>query len=157
MKFSKLLAGAVLVVGSAQVASAQLATQTQVVNVTVSAVDNFTVAGGPVSLTVGVGTTSDAVTATYSIQTNSATARVIKAQITAGTAFPPGVTVTANFTAPTTGTSAGPVALTTTNTDVVTAITNTDDTGKVITYSVTATAAATPGTLGGRTITYTLQ
>jgi hypothetical protein len=157
MKFPKLLAVTALLLGTAHVASAQiLATQTQTVNVTVTAVDNFTVAGGAVSLSAGIGTTSDNSTASYSIQTNSDVARVIKAQITTGSNFPTGVSVTAAFAAPTTGTPTT-VTLSTGNQDIVTGITHSDNTGLAITYSLTTTVAAVPATLTGRVITYTLQ
>jgi hypothetical protein len=159
MKLLKLLPAALLLVAASQTASAQLATQTQTLDITVSAVDVFTISSTAVTGTVAIGAASFS-GGTYAIQTNtpSTTPRVIKGQITTGLVFPTALSLTVTLTGTTNATSAGPVTLLAASaTDLVTAIHNVDAPTLAITFNTNASAAVDAGALAQRTITYTLQ
>lgn len=157
MKLRHLATVAALLFITAGSTSAQLSSATQDVTITVTAVDEISVSSSTVSISVGVGTVHNTTT-TYSITTNSTTARVIKGEITSGGALPTGVSLTVALTAPSTGSSQGAVTLQSgTANNLVTGITNVTGTGLQIDYAATATVNATPATLGARTITFTVQ
>ena len=131
-------------------------TATQDVDITVQAVNEISV-GAAVTLnvnsaTAGVSPTGVA-SSTYSITTNSATSKKITAQLTS--ALTAGLSLSANLQAPSTGTSAGAVVLSTTASDAVTSIEAVAATGLTISYSATATVAVAPNTYTAE-VTYTI-
>lgn len=158
MKLRHLATATALLVIGAQTSRAQvLSSATQSVSITVTAVDQITVSSPTVAISVGVGTVHNTAT-TYSITTNSSTARVIKGQITTGADFPTGVSLTVELTPPSTGTPGGAQTLiVATAATLVTGITNVAETGLQIDYAATATVSATPAALSARTITFTVQ
>lgn len=135
-------------------AGAQLVTQTQTLDITVSAVDVFTITNPAVTATVGVGAASFS-GGTYAVQTNSSVARVLKGQLTTGGDFPVGLALTVTLAG--TGSTGAVTPLTASATDLVTGITNRDVTGQAITFNTNATVAVPAGALLQRTITYTFQ
>ena len=70
--------------------------------------------------------------------------------------MPSGTALNVQLAATTTGSSAGSVALITTQADLVTGIANVSDTSKSITYTFSATAGAAPLTSTTRTVTLTI-
>lgn len=131
-------------------------TATQDVDITVQAVNEISV-GAAVTLnvnsaTAGVNPTGIA-SSTYSITTNSATSKKITAQL--GSALTAGLTLSTNLQAPSTGTSAGVTALSTTPSDVVTSIEAVAASGLTINYAATATVSVAPNTYSAE-VTYTI-
>jgi hypothetical protein len=130
---------------------------TQTVTYAVSAINEISVSGNPAALTVSIApagsapnSVSDATT-TYAITTNEAGQKITGA---IDTDMPAGVTLTVNLTAPSGGTSAGATSLSSSAADLVTGITKFNESGKAITYSLSATSAA--GVVGSDTKTVTL-
>ena len=70
--------------------------------------------------------------------------------------MPSGVTLSASLAAPTGATSVGPVALTGTAQDLVTGIATLNESGKVITYNLSATSAAGVVASASKTVTLTI-
>jgi len=144
-----------MILGSSSLLATNTATQT--VTIAVSAINELSVSGNPGALTISAATAGSAPTSvsdastTYAITTNESTRKITAA---IGVAMPAGTTLTANLAAPTGGTSAGALALSTTAVDVVTGITKLNESGKSITYSLSATSAA--GTVSSTTRTVTL-
>lgn len=136
-------------------ASAQTATQT--VSYEVAAVNEISVSGSPSlvinSATAGSGLSSASASATYAITTNE-TNRKVTAQIDSN--MPSGVTLSVTLDAPTGGTSAGAVNLSTTAQDVVTGVSSINQSGLSITYGLSATVAAGVVAAGNKTVTYTI-
>jgi hypothetical protein len=149
---------AVLILGAGGIAMAS-ETATQTVTYEVEAINELSVSGNPGALTVNAAVAGAAPTAvsdttsSYDITTNEE-ARKITGAI--DTDMPAGVTLTANLTAPTGGTSAGAVALTTIAADFVTGISTLNETAKVITYGLSATSAAGVVTSATKTVTFTI-
>jgi CheY-like chemotaxis protein len=147
---------ALLVVAAGASARAQTATQT--VTFQVDAINQVSVAGTP-TLTISAAVAGGAPTsATSTGNTWAVTTNQTGAKITAsiGSAMPSGVTLSANLTAPSGGTSAGYQSLGTTAVDLVTGITKLNASGLSLSYQLDATAAA--GTLSSttRVVTYTI-
>ena len=145
-----------LVVAAAASASAQTATQT--VTMQVDAINLISVAGTP-SLTISAAVAGGAPTSVTSTgNTWAVTTNQTGAKITASipTAMPSGVTLSANMSAPTGGSSAGYQSLGTTAVDLVTSITKLNETGLSLSYKLDATSAA--GTLSSttRVVTFTI-
>lgn len=136
-------------------ASAQTATQT--VSYEVAAINEISVSGSPSlvinSGTAGSGLTSASAAGTYAITTNE-TNRKVTAQIDSN--MPSGVTLSVTLAAPTGGTSAGSVNLSTTAVDVVTGVSNVNQSGLGITYGLSATVSAGVVPAGNKTVTYTI-
>lgn len=113
------------------------------VNVNVQAISVISVAAGPTiqisTATAGSQPDSNTGSSSYAITTNGATKK-----ITASTdvAMPTGLTLSLNMTAPTGGTSAGAVALSTTAADMVTGISKKAESGIAMSYSAAATVDA---------------
>ena len=132
---------------------------TQTVTYAVSAINEISVSGNPAALTVSTATAGSApnsvsdATTTYAITTNG-TGKKITGAI--NTAMPAGVTLTVNLTAPTGGTSAGATSLGTSASDLVTGITTLNESGKTITYSLSATSAAGVVSSASKTVTLTV-
>lgn len=150
-----LLTSAALLLVSAHIACAQTATQT--VSYQVAATNTISVSGSP-SLVINTATAGSAPTAatasaTYAITTNE-TNRKITA--TLDLAMPSGVTLGMSMAAPTGGTSAGTVTLSTVAQNMVTGISTLNQSGLAITYTLNATAAAGVVPAGNRTVTLTI-
>lgn len=157
-KLTAVLATAGLICATSGIALAAN-TATQTVTYEVSAINELSVSGNPGTLTVSTataGSAPDAVsdaTSTYAITTNE-TGRKITGAI--DIAMPVGVTLTANLAAPTGGTSAGAVTLTALAADLVTGITELNESAKVITYDLSATSAAGVVPSATKTVTLTI-
>lgn len=130
---------------------------TQTVTYAVSAINEISVSGNPAALTVNTATAGSApnavsdATTTYAITTNE-TGKKITGAI--NTDMPAGVTLTVNLTAPAGGSSAGATSLSSVAANLVTGIDTLNESGKSITYSLSATSAA--GVVGSATKTVTL-
>lgn len=149
------IAGTVLMAMSGWAAT----TATATVTYTIGSIIAISVSGNPGTLTVNSATAgsnptsaTDATT-TYAVTSNIATQRVTGA---IATAMPTGTTLSVNLAAPSGGTSAGTVALTTTAQNLVTGISNIAAAGNVITYTLAATVAAATVTNATNTVTYTI-
>lgn len=132
---------------------------TATVSYEVAAINEIALSGNPGSLVVNAATAGSAptevtdATTTYAITTNG-TSKKITAKI--DTAMPEGVTLAINLAAPTGGTSAGDVNLTNADQDVVTGISTLNESGKTITYKLSATAAAGVVAPAQKTVTLTV-
>ncbi|HEX8361747.1 MAG TPA: hypothetical protein VF613_16640 [Longimicrobium sp.] len=132
--------------------------QSQSVTFSVEPINQMTVSGNPGALTINAATVGSGLTSatdastTWGITTNQ-TGTKVTASIEE--AMPAGVTLKVQLGAPTNATSAN-VTLGTTAADVVTGITKLDETGKTITYTLSATAAAGVVASASRTVTYTV-
>ena len=140
-------------------ATGEASAQTQTVSFSVDAVNQMSVSGNPGALAInaatagsGLNSVSDAST-TWAITTNQTGTKVTAA---IDQAMPAGVTLQVNLAAPTGASSAGNVALGTTAADVVTGITKLNESGKAITYTLSATTAAGVVESTTRTVTYTV-
>lgn len=92
---------------------------------------------------------------TYSVTTLN-TVRSINGKLSAN--MPTGVTLTVSLAAPTGATSLGAVSMTSVAQNLITGIPkNTTSTGKVVTYTLSATVNAAKVTNGTRTLTLTVQ
>ena len=140
---------------SAGKAAAQTATQD--VSFEVQAINQLAFSGSPSlvisTATAGSAPTSATANATYAITTNE-TGRKITAEIDSD--LPGGTALSVSLAAPSGGTSAGAVTLSTIAQDVVTGISTANASGLNVTYSLTATAAAGVVPAGTRTVTYTI-
>lgn len=134
-------------------------TATATVTFTIGSIDSISVSGNPAAFVINSATagspptTLTDTTTTYALTTNN-TARKITGAI--DTAMPTRVTLSVTLAAPSTGTSAGAVALSTTAANLVTAIANVAQSGLQITYTLAATVNAAPAALTTRTVTYTI-
>lgn len=157
MMSSRLAAALVVAAASFVCTEAQAQTATQTVTYEVAAVDQISVSGSPSlvinSATAGSGLTSASASGSYAVTTNGSL-RKITAQLDSN--MPSGVTLTANLAAPTGGTSAGVVTLSSIAADVVTGISTVDQSGLGITYGLSATVAAGVVASGNKTVTYTI-
>lgn len=155
-KFIALFA-AVLILGAGGVAMAA-DTATQTVTYEIQAINELSVSGNPV-LTVNAAVAGEAPTAvtdttsSYAITTNEL-ARKITGVI--DTAMPTGVTLTANLTAPTGGTSGGDVVLTDVAAPLVTGIATLNESALGIDYELSATSAAGVVVESAKTVTFTI-
>jgi len=157
-----LLTALALTVGAAATASAQAtASTTQTVTFTVTEVNTISVSGNPAGMTVGAGGPSNTATnsaTTYAVSSNAdaLTPKKITAQLDSD--MPTGVTLQVNLAAPGTATSGGNQTLVSTIArDVVTGISHVDSPANTITYTLTATAAASTAAADTRVVTYTIQ
>lgn len=149
------IATVALLLGSGA-ASAQTNTDTASVNFTISAVSLIDIAAD-VDLTidsvtsVGGGLADATDTTTYAITNNQSTMKLVgKIDSTITDAD-----IKVNVTAPSSGTSAGTVTLSTTDQDLVTAVGTTDQSGVDMTFTLSATVSA--GVVSGtKTFTMTL-
>ncbi len=156
---TKTLAAAILSVGILSLNAFAADTATQTVTYEVSAINELTVSGNPGALTVSTATAGAApnvvtdATTTYAITTNE-TNRKITGSI--NTAMPTGVTLSATLAAPAGATSGGKLALGTTAVDLVTGISSLNESGKTITYELSATSAAGVVPSATKTVTLTI-
>lgn len=153
IRFASLFAVAAAAL-SATDAQAQTATQT--VSYEVSAINEISVSGSPSLVindaTPGSGLISASAAGTYAITSNQ-TNRKITARI--DTNMPANVTLSVQLAAPTNATSTA-VNLTSVDQDVVTGISNVDQSGLSISYGLSATVAAGVVAAGNKTVTYTI-
>jgi len=154
MKTGRILATAAFLAGAASL-SAQTATQS--VSFQVDAVNQIALSGSP-SLVIntasaGSNPTQASASASWAVTTNQTGAK-ITASI--NSAMPSGLTLQANLSAPTGGTSAGAQTLSTTAVDVVTGITKIAQSGIAVGYTLDATPVAGVVSSTSRTVTYTI-
>jgi hypothetical protein len=140
--FTALLAAGLILCASG-IATAG-ATAYQTVTYQVLPINELSVSGAPAALIVHAAAAggnpevkTDSAT-TYAITTNQT--RKITGAI--DETMPPGVTLTVNLTAPAGGTSAGDTELTTTPVNLVSGISKLNESGKTITYKLSATSGA---------------
>lgn len=137
--------------------SAQSASQ--VVTFSVTAINEIAVSGNPGALAVTAATAgsqpNEALddSTTYMISSNGTNMKITGS---INTAMPSGVTLKVNLTAPTSGSSAGDVALGIVSSDLVSGTTQVAETGKTITYKLSATVAAGVVVNANTTVTLTL-
>jgi hypothetical protein len=150
-----LVAGSLFLLSGIAIAAT---TATQTVTYEVTAINAISVSsGGPLTITVNAATAGSAPTAatdattTYAVTTNE-TGQKITGEINSN--MPAGVTLTVALVAPTGGTSTGATSLSTVAADLVTGIATLNESGKTITYSLSATSAA--GVVGSASKTVTL-
>jgi hypothetical protein len=130
------------------------------VNYEVQAINELNIDGASVTLTVNTATAGAqpnqvTTSSTYDITTNcAADAKKLTAAINAD--MPSGVTLTLNLTAPTNGTSAGDVTISSTPADVVTAIDAVAEANINMTFKLDATVDAGVLAPNNRTLTLTL-
>lgn len=155
IRLAVLAAATSVSVFAANDASAQSATQT--VTYEVAAVDQISVTGSPSlvvnSATAGSGLNSATGSGTYAVTTNG-TARKITASL--DTNMPAGVTLSASLDAPDGAISAGSVSLTSIAQDVVTGITELNESGLAITYTLEAALSAGVVESANKTVTFTV-
>jgi hypothetical protein len=134
-------------------------TAQQTVTFEVQAIDEMSVSGNPGALTVSTATAGsepdDATdnSTTYAVTTNGTNKKITGA---INSAMPANTTLQVNLTAPTGGSSAGAVTLTTTAADLVTGITQQAESGLTVTYTLSATVSAGVVASDTRTVTLTL-
>lgn len=134
-------------------------TATATATYTISTIAAISISGNPAPLNITSTTAGSSLpnatdsSTTYSVTTNQTARRVTGAL---ATTMPVGITLTVNLTAPTGGTSAGAVALTTTAQSLVTGIANVAQGGMAITYVLSATLSAVPVSAATNTLTYTI-
>ena len=122
----------------------------------------LSVSGSPGALVINTAiagsppTSDNDAASTYTVKAQNKT-HPLKITARLNAAMPPGVTLTANFQAPTGATSDGTVTLDATDRELVGNITNTTAQTKGITYTLSATAAAGVVTPQSRTVTLTLS
>jgi hypothetical protein len=147
-------AAAALLASFSGKASAQA---TQDVSFEVQAISELSFSGSPSlvisAATAGSAPTSASASASYAVTTNESN-RKITAQIDAD--MPTGVALLVTLGAPTGGTSAGEVSLSTAAVDVVTGISALNASGLSVNYSLTASSAAGVVPADTRTVTYTI-
>ena len=151
------LMGALVLGLSGMAMAASAATQT--VTYEVQAINAIAVSGSPATLTVSAATAgssptqvSDATTS-YGITTNESSRKITAA---INTNMPAGITLTIDLVAPTGGTSAGDVSLSTVAADAVTGISTLAESSKMITYKLSATIAAGVVASASKTVTLTI-
>ncbi|MGQ9809956.1 MAG: hypothetical protein ACUVQ7_01260 [bacterium] len=146
-----------LLLGAATVIASNVTTQT--VTFQIDAINEISVSGNPGNLVINSATAGSQPnsatdnTTTYSITTNES-GKKLTGKI--DSAMPTNTTLQINLAAPTGGSSQGDVTLTTTDSDLVTSISQVAQSGLTITYTFSATVSA--GTLSStqRTVTLTL-
>lgn len=148
-----------LFAGTLSVAAWAANTATQTVTFSVSAINELSVSGNPGALNItsavagsGPSPVSDATT-TYAVTTNESNRKITGA---IDLAMPSGVTLSVTLQAPTGASSAGVVSLSTSAADLVTGISAVNQSGRTITYQLSATTAAGTVSSSTRTVTLTL-
>jgi hypothetical protein len=147
----------VLIFGAGALFASDSANQT--VTYEVTAINEISTSGNPGALTVSAATAgsqpdevSDAAT-TYAITTNGTSKKITGIL---DTAMPTGMTLKVDLIAPTGGTNIPDVTLTAVAADLVTGITQVAESGKAITYKLSATVAAGVVTSANKTVTLTI-
>lgn len=129
-------------------------TDTVTVTFVVQSVRDIDVSGNPGTLTVSPGgaPATDSST-TYSVVTNESNQRISAAL---DSNMPTGLTLQASLQAPSGATSAGLQTLSTSSANLVTGISNVNQTGLTVTYSLTALVSAATAPAATRIVTYTI-
>lgn len=161
MKSNKIQAAfaAIIIAGLGAGAAFAADTAQQDVTYEVQAINEISVSAATASLTVNSATAGSAPNAathtssTYSITTNE-TGRKITGAIDSN--MPDEVTLEVSLAAPAGATSLGDQALSTTATDLVTGISTLNESGKAISYRLSATAAAGVVPAATKTVTLTI-
>ena len=131
----------------------------QTVTYQVSSIDEISVSGNPAALNVITAVPGSQPTAatdastSYSITTNNSSKKIT---CSINSAMPANTTLEVTLVAPTGGSSAGQITLTTTAQDMVTGISTLAESGLTITYEFSATLAAGIISSSTRTATYTI-
>jgi hypothetical protein len=131
----------------------------QTVTYQVTAINEISVSGNPSALIVNsatAGSEPDAATdngTTYAITTNESSKKITGA---INTAMPSNTSLKVTLAAPTGGTSAGQVTLSTSAQDLVTGISTLAESGNTISYEFSATAAAGVVSSASKTVTLTV-
>lgn len=134
-------------------------TATATVTYTIGSIDAITVSGNPGPLNVTAATAGNQPTSatdsstTYAVTTNN-TSRIVTGSV--ATSMPTGTSLSVNLVAPSGGSSAGAVDLTTTAQSLVTGISNVAQGSLTITYILTATVSAAQVVGATNTVTYTI-
>jgi hypothetical protein len=156
--FAATLAALAIAAAAPAHAQAQPQSTTQSVSFAVNAINQISFTGSP-SLTIatlptgGGSTTATDATSTWAITSNQTGSKVTGSL---SAAMPSNLTLAVQLGAPTGATSTGMTTLTTAPVDLVTGISNAASSGLAVTYHLTATAAAAPGS-GTRVVTYTVS
>ncbi|MEI9894765.1 MAG: hypothetical protein WDN28_12980 [Chthoniobacter sp.] len=158
---TKFLAVAILSAGILSLSQNAFAGNTaeQVVTYEVQAINELSVSAGTATLTVNSATAGSApnvatdTTTSYAITTNE-TNRKITGALSAN--MPTGVVLSATLAAPTGATSGGKLALSTTAADLVTGVATLNESGKGISYELSATSAAGVVPSATKTVTLTI-
>lgn len=149
-----------VLLGIFSMASAATGTTLCTFTLAVSPINELSISGSTVTLTIlDPGTPTDPAAATdsstrFNITSNSANTK-IKAKL--DTAVPTGTTLTMNLQAPGSATSSGDISLTTTDQNVVVGIVKNASIDNVITYKFTTTPAAGVFTNVTRKVTLTIS
>lgn len=151
------LAASLALAFTSHVYAASTGTTSTMATFEVTAINEIGLSGNAPSLTVSTATAGaapDAATAsqTYAVTTN----QTAKISASIDTNMPSGLVLTASMAAPTGATTANAQALSTVSQDLVTAIVGLNESGLVLSYSLTATAAARVVASSTRTVTYTI-
>lgn len=155
----KTIMAALLVTGTLTINASAATTAEQTVTYEVTAINELSVSSPTVSLTVNAASAGSAPTAasdastSYAITTNESNRKITGAL---NTAMPSGVSLSASLAAPAGATSVGAVALTGSAQDLVTGISTLNESGKVITYNLSATSAAGVVPSASKTVTLTV-
>ena len=134
-------------------------TATQLVSFEVAAINEISVSGNPGTLIISAAlpgsnpTPATDSSTTYAITTNGTNKRITAA---INEPMPTGLTLKVNLEAPSVGSSAGDVILSTIAASVVTGISQVADSSSTITYTLEATAQAAEVSSGTKTVTFTL-
>lgn len=134
-------------------------TANQTVTYEVSAINEVSVSGDPGNLVVNTATAGSEPTAdtdnttSWAVTTNESSKKMTGS---INTDMPANTTLEINLTAPTGGSSAGDMSLSTTAADLVTAIATVAESGLTITYTLSATIAAGIVAQAQKTVTLTL-
>ena len=137
----------------------QAQTATQTVTFAVNAINQIAFVGAP-SLTITTAVAGSAptsvtdATSTWAVTCNQTGAKI---SATIASNMPAGLTLSANLAAPTGGTSAGYLSLSTVGVDLVTGITKLAQGSLGATYKLDATAAAGVVSSTTRVVTYTIS
>jgi hypothetical protein len=134
-------------------------TAQQTVTFQVDAIDEISASGNPANLVVNTAVagnppTDDTDNSTSWAVTTNGTNKKMTGDINVD--MPANVTLQTNLTAPTGGSSAGDMSLSTTAADLVTTITQVAESGLTITYTLSATIGAGVVAQDTRTVTLTL-
>ncbi len=155
-KLTAILATAGLICATSGIALAANS-DTQTVTYEVTAINEIVATGDP-TLTVNAAVAGSAPTQVTDATTSYAMTSNETRKITGAldTAMPAGLTLKANLTAPSTGTSAGAVTLTNVAADLVTAIAPVAESALGIAFSLDATVAAGVVASASKTLTLTI-
>lgn len=156
-KIRRFLIGSLFVLSVSIVFSAGSANQ--IVTFSVNAINEIAVSGNPGALAVNAATAGSQPneatdnSTTYSISSNGTNMKITGS---INTAMPSGVTLKINLIPPTGGSSAGDVSLGITPSNLISGATKVAETGKMITYKLSATVSAGVIVTANKTVTLTV-